>query len=88
VRRLPLQPDDLAVVQLRCTGVLVGRKYESLHMKGVLLHPAEKLLADIATAIKNREMQLPQYTLVHRYAELSEANVDAVYNWAHGRDEE
>jgi hypothetical protein len=57
-------------------------------MKGVLLHPAEKLLADIATAIKNREMQLSQYTLVHRNAELSEANVDAVYNWAHGRDEE
>jgi hypothetical protein len=42
----------------------------------------QKLLADIASAVKNREMPLPQYTLVHRNAELSEADADTVYNWA------
>jgi hypothetical protein len=42
----------------------------------------EKLLADIASAVKNREMPLPQYTLVHRDAGLSEADADTVYNWA------
>jgi hypothetical protein len=41
-----------------------------------------KLLADIASAVKNREMPLPQYTLVHRHAKLSDADADAVYNWA------
>jgi Haem-binding domain len=42
----------------------------------------EKLLADIASAVKNREMPLPQYTLVHRQAKLSDAETDVVYGWA------
>jgi hypothetical protein len=41
-----------------------------------------KLLADIASAVKNREMPLPQYTLVHRHAGLSDADTDVVYGWA------
>ena len=42
----------------------------------------EKLLADIASAVKNREMPLPQYTLIHRQARLSDADTDIVYGWA------
>ncbi len=42
----------------------------------------EKLLADIASAVKNREMPLPQYTLVHRAAKLSDADRDVLYAWA------
>jgi Haem-binding domain len=42
----------------------------------------EKLLADIASAVKNREMPLHQYTLVHRDAKLSDADTDLVYGWA------
>jgi hypothetical protein len=42
----------------------------------------EKLLADIASAVKNREMPLPQYTLVHRDAKLSDADTDLLYGWA------
>jgi hypothetical protein len=42
----------------------------------------EKLLADIASAVKNAEMPLPQYTLVHRRARLSDAERDMVYQWA------
>lgn len=42
----------------------------------------EQYLADIATAVKNLEMPLPQYTLVHRRAGLSNADVDTVYGWA------
>jgi hypothetical protein len=42
----------------------------------------EKLLADVASAVKNGEMPLPQYTLVHRQARLSEADKDVVYQWA------
>src|SRR3954454_6574352 len=42
----------------------------------------EKLLADIASAVKNSEMPLRQYTLVHRQARLSDADTDAVYGWA------
>jgi hypothetical protein len=39
-------------------------------------------LADIASAVKNREMPLPQYTLIHRDAKLSDAEMDLVYGWA------
>jgi Haem-binding domain len=42
----------------------------------------EKLLADIATAVKNREMPLPQYTLIHHDAKLSDADTDLLYSWA------
>jgi len=42
----------------------------------------EKLLADIATAVKNREMPLPQYLAVHRHARLSDTETDIVYGWA------
>ena len=42
----------------------------------------EGLLADIASAVKNHEMPLPQYTLIHHDAKLSDADADALYNWA------
>lgn len=42
----------------------------------------QKLLADIASAVKNREMPLPQYILIHRDAKLSDADTDLVYGWA------
>jgi hypothetical protein len=42
----------------------------------------EKLLADIASALKNREMPLPQYAVMHRDAKLSDAGIDIVYQWA------
>lgn len=42
----------------------------------------EELLADIATALKNREMPLPQYAVMHRDARLSDAELDTVYQWA------
>ncbi len=42
----------------------------------------EKLLADIASAVGNHEMPLPQYTLIHRDAKLSTADTDLLYGWA------
>jgi hypothetical protein len=45
-------------------------------------HQQEKLLADIASALKNREMPLPQYAVMHRDAKLSDAEIDIVYQWA------
>ncbi len=42
----------------------------------------EKLLADIASAVKNSEMPVPQYTLIHRDAKLSGAETDLLYGWA------
>ena len=40
------------------------------------LKQRQKLLADIATVVKNREMPLPQYVTVHRHAGLSDAETD------------
>jgi hypothetical protein len=42
----------------------------------------EQLFADIASAVKNGEMPVPQYTLVHRQAKFSDADRDMVYGWA------
>jgi hypothetical protein len=42
----------------------------------------QKVLADIASALKNREMPLPQYALMHRDATLSDAEIDILYQWA------
>jgi hypothetical protein len=41
----------------------------------------QKLLADVASAVKNGEMPLPQYTLIHRQASLSDADRDLIYQW-------
>jgi hypothetical protein len=42
----------------------------------------QKFLADVASAVKNGEMPLPQYTFIHRQARLSDAERDLVYQWA------
>lgn len=42
----------------------------------------QELLAHIATAVKNREMPLPQYTLMHHDARLSSTDTDVLYGWA------
>ena len=42
----------------------------------------EKLLADVASAVKNDEMPLRQYTFIHRQARLTDAERDLVYQWA------
>src|SRR6266516_1325752 len=46
------------------------------------LQQQEKLLADVASALKNREMPLAQYAVMHRDARLSDAEIDIVYQWA------
>ncbi len=42
----------------------------------------EKLLAEIASVVKNHEMPLPQYELLHHDAKLSETETDTLYRWA------
>jgi hypothetical protein len=46
------------------------------------LQKRQKLLADIASEVKNHEMPLPQYTLIHRHSKLSDADTDLLYDWA------
>ncbi len=41
----------------------------------------ERSLSEIANQVKDRDMPLPQYTLIHRDARLSDADVDAVFRW-------
>ena len=42
----------------------------------------QKLLADIASVVKNGEMPLPQYLLIHRQAALSSQEIETLYQWA------
>ena len=46
------------------------------------LQKQQKLLADVASAVKNGEMPLHQYTFIHRQARLTDAERDLVYQWA------
>jgi len=63
----------------------VGRGRDHLNFSGWARYSAkerEKLLADIASVVKNHEMPLPQYELIHLDAKLSEAEIDILYQWA------
>lgn len=41
----------------------------------------ERCLSEIANQVEDRDMPLTQYTLIHRSARLSPADVDAIFNW-------
>jgi Haem-binding domain len=41
----------------------------------------ERSLSEIANQVKDRDMPLPQYTLIHRNARLSDADIEAVFRW-------
>jgi Haem-binding domain len=41
----------------------------------------ERSLSEIANQVKDRDMPLPQYTLIHRDARLSDADVNAIFQW-------
>lgn len=41
----------------------------------------QRSLSEIANQVKEREMPLPQYTLIHRNARLSDADVDVIFRW-------
>jgi hypothetical protein len=43
-----------------------------------------QILAGISTMVRNKEMPLPQYLLLHRDAKLSAADIDLIYQWAQG----
>jgi hypothetical protein len=41
----------------------------------------ERCLSEIANQVKDRDMPLLQYTWIHRNARLSDADVDAIFQW-------
>ncbi len=41
----------------------------------------ERCLSEIANQVRDGEMPLPKYTLIHRGARLSPADVDAIFQW-------
>jgi len=44
----------------------------------------ERSLSEIANQVKDHEMPLRQYTLLHSNAKLSESDVDAIFGWTQG----
>jgi hypothetical protein len=41
----------------------------------------ERLLSEIANQVRDGDMPLPLYTLMHRESRLSETDVDAIFQW-------
>ena len=48
------------------------------------LEEKQALLADLAAAVRSRQMPPPRYTLMHRSAKLSAQELDWIYQWARG----
>ena len=44
----------------------------------------QAILAQLAAVVRNRKMPLPQYTLLHPEAKLSDAEIERIYQWAKG----
>jgi hypothetical protein len=62
--------------------VIHGREHLNLsRWSEYSLARKERSLSEIANQIKDRDMPLPQYTLIHRNARLTDADVDAVFKW-------
>jgi len=47
----------------------------------ISLQRKERSLSEIANQVRDRDMPLWQYTLIHRAARLSDAEVDIVFRW-------
>ena len=59
-----------------------GRLHLNLsHWSEYPLIRRERSLSEIANQVKDRDMPLPQYTLIHRDARLSDADVNAIFEW-------
>ena len=62
--------------------VTVGRGHMNLsHWQDYSLPRKERLLSEIANQVKDRDMPLPQYLLVHRNARLSDDDVKVLFGW-------
>jgi hypothetical protein len=48
------------------------------------LNEKQELLAELAAAVRSRQMPPPRYTLMHRGAKLSEPELQQIYQWARG----
>ncbi len=53
------------------------------HWDELSLEDREEKLSKIASMVRNKKMPLPQYTLIHRDAKLSDAETNLIYEWAH-----
>ena len=60
-----------------------GRKHWNMsHWNELTSDEKQDKLGDIATMVHNKKMPLPQYTMIHRDAKLSDADIDLIYQWA------
>src|SRR4029077_2241278 len=48
------------------------------------LEEKQERLAELAAAVRSRQMPPPRYTLMHRNARLSQPEQERIYQWARG----
>jgi len=59
-----------------------GRRHFNMsHWNEYSLVRRERLLSEIANQVKDRDMPLAYYTLIHRGARLSDADINAIFEW-------
>ena len=80
--RLPWYSQVAPVSLLIRSDVLNGREHLNLsRWPAYPLVRKERSLSEIANQVKDRDMPLAQYLLIHRDARLSNDDVDAIFRW-------
>jgi hypothetical protein len=70
------------VAWLIASDVSGGRKHMNLSQwQDYPLQRRERLLSEIANQVKDRDMPLWQYLIIHRNARLSDADINTVFQW-------
>jgi hypothetical protein len=60
-----------------------GRSHMNLsHWNEYSIEKQQEILAELSAVVRNRQMPLPRYTMLHPEAKLSDSEIDQIYRWA------
>ena len=52
------------------------------HWDEYSIEKQQEILAELSAVVRNRQMPLPRYTMLHPEAKLSDPEIDRIYRWA------
>ena len=54
------------------------------HWDEYTIEKQQEILAELSSVVRNKQMPLPRYTMLHPEAKLSDSEIDQIYRWARG----
>src|SRR5260370_2857758 len=52
------------------------------HWDEYTIEKQQEILAELSAVVRNKQMPLPRYTMLHPEAKLSDSEIDRIYRWA------